>query len=105
MMNVKYETNSYTIKEGFEHLNIDGALEDVTFRLSDDGACRVVCYEQEKMKHNARVNDNTLDITGTDTREWYERIALFSFDSPKTTSGGKCEITTNTGDIRISIKE
>lgn len=85
MMNVKYETNSYVIDDKFEHLNIDAETDDIILCPSEDNTCKVVCYEQESMKHSAKVNKNTLEISGTDERKWYERIALFSFDSPKIT--------------------
>lgn len=85
MMNVKYETNSYVINDKFENLNIKAETEEIVLCPSGDNTCKVVFYEQERMKHSANVNEKTLEISGTDEREWYERIALFSFDRPKIT--------------------
>lgn len=105
--NLKYETNTYVIKEKFDHIHIESKTDDIIFRLSDDGTCKVVCYEQEKMKHLAEVNEKTLEISVNDTREWYEHIGLFSFDSAQTTvylpkkSYNSLSINTSTGDIEM----
>ncbi len=104
---MKYETNTYVINDEFNHLNIESKTDDVIFRMSDDESCKIVCYEQTKMKHSAVVNEKTLEISAKDTREWYERIGLFSFDSAKTTiylpkkSYSSLSINTSTGNTEI----
>ncbi len=85
LSNAKYETNSFSVTEGFEDLSIKAKNDDVVFKLSDDNICKVVCYEQEKLRHSVGVSNNSLEILVNDTREWYDFISLFSFDSPKTT--------------------
>ena len=85
LSNIKYETNTYTVDQSFENLSVNVKTDNLSFALAEDGKCSVVCHEQEKMKHTVEVNQNTLEINVNDTREWYEHIGFFSFDSPKTT--------------------
>ena len=85
LSNVKYETNSFSVTESFDNLSVKAYNDDVVFKLSDDNSCRVVCYEQQKIRHSVGVSNNTLEISVNDMRAWYEYITLFSFDSPKTT--------------------
>ena len=53
------------------------------------------------------VKTDTGDVTGTLLSEkvFITETATGRVNVPKTTSGGKCEITTETGDINISIKQ
>ena len=53
------------------------------------------------------VKTDTGDVTGTLLSEkvFITETSTGSINVPKTTSGGKCEITTATGDINISIKK
>ena len=52
------------------------------------------------------VKTDTGDITGTllSDKVYITETDTGSVDVPKTTTGGRCEITTDTGDIRISVK-
>ncbi len=111
LFNARYETNTYVVRDELEHLHFELKTDDIIFRLSDDGTCKVVCCEQEKMKHSVKVNEKTLEISVEDTRAWYEQWGLFSFDSATTTvylpekSYHSLTIGISTGDIRIRIKE
>ena len=80
----KYETNTYEISEDFRSIAINTGTADIFFAVSDDNTCRVVCYEEEKMKHSASVQDGTLTVSVVDDRAWYEHIG-FSLHSPKVT--------------------
>ena len=53
------------------------------------------------------VKTDTGDVTGTLLSEkvFITETSIGRINVPKTTSGGKCEITTSTGDINISIKQ
>ena len=80
----RYETNTFDINEGFENISILSGTEDIAFFPSDDRKCRVVFYEQEKVKHTASVQNGNLLIETIDSRKWYDHIHItFSFDSPK----------------------
>ncbi len=82
---MKYETNTYEINEDFNKISVDVKTASVTFVHSEDGKCRVECYEQEKVKHTARVEDGELKVSVSDTRKWWDHISVFSFKSPKVT--------------------
>ncbi len=81
---VKYETNTYEIGEAFDSIVLDTDTADITFAISDDGKCRVECYEEEKTKHLVAAQNNTLVIKVTDNRAWYDYIGI-NFSSPKIT--------------------
>ena len=51
LSNAKYETNTYDINQSFENLSVDGETDAISFVLSEDKKCRVVCHELENMKH------------------------------------------------------
>lgn len=55
-------------------INIRDAEYDICIRHAEDGRCRVVCREADKMKHTVSVQNGTLTITRTDTRRWHERL-------------------------------
>ena len=73
----KFETNTYTADGAFDAIEIRTDESDVTLRPSEDGTCRVVCVEQEKVKYTVSVEDGTLKISASDRRAWYEKIGLF----------------------------
>lgn len=73
----KYVTNSYEADGYFNKISIDTSIADIIFVPSDDENCRVVCYEQERLKHSVTVKDQTLVIDMVDTRKWYEHIGFF----------------------------
>ena len=103
----KYETNTYEISQNFEDISIDVATDDISLVLSGDKGCKVVCYEQERLKHAVEANGKTLTISVDDTRKWYEHIGFFSLETPKTTvylpkeQYASLLIRSSTGDIRI----
>lgn len=80
----KYETNTYTVQEAFHSISIETDTADILFAVSDDETCRVVCYEAEKVKHTATVQNGTLTIQVNDERKWYDYIGIH-FGTPKIT--------------------
>ena len=81
---VKYETNVHEIKDEFSKISIDTSTANIILLPSEDGKCRVECYEEEKIKHTVSVKDGTLSVVSVDERKWYEHIG-FNFDSAKIT--------------------
>lgn len=77
----KMSTETFDVSEDFQSISIRSDTEEITFCPSEDGRCRVVCYENEKEKHTVSVENGTLLIERTDTRKWYDHIHLFSFES------------------------
>ena len=80
----KYETNTYELREEFSSISMNTDTADILFDVSDDGMCKVICYEQENMKHSVAVQDGTLTVNAADDREWYEYIGI-TMGTPKVT--------------------
>ncbi len=102
----KYETNTHTVTEDFAAISIDTSISDLTVLPSEDGTCRAVIYEQERLPHTVTVEDGTLKIRETDKRRWYDHIG--GFDHPRITlylpaaSYGALTVDISTGDVLLS---
>lgn len=102
----KYETNTYQASEAFSNISMKTETADILFVPSDDGTCRVVCYEQEKAKHAVSVDGGTLTVNMVDEREWYHYIGI-TIGTPKITvylpqaQYDILRIEESTGDIEI----
>ena len=81
---VRYETKTYAPRGKFDSISIDVNTAKIELVPSDDGKCRVDCYEAEKVTHSVTVENGTLVIETVDTRAWYEHIGIF-FESPSLT--------------------
>lgn len=80
----KYETNIHEISKEFTNISMDTETADILFALSNDGKCRVECYEEKKVKHSVNVEKDTLIINVIDERAWYDYIGI-NLTSPKIT--------------------
>ena len=104
---VKLVTNTWDIREDFHSISIDSDTETIRFVPSDHGTCRIEFLEEEKVKHTAEVKNGVLNITSTDTRNWTDRSAVFSTESPAITlylpAGGYQALTISetTGDVEL----
>lgn len=103
---VKYEKNTYEISEDFSKISIDTDTTEIEFVLSDKKQCKIVCFEDEKVKHSATVKGGTLTIGTVDTRKWYDCIGFSFGESKMTVYLPKTEyasllIKGSTGDIEI----
>lgn len=102
----KFETNTHNITEKFDNISINTKTADVDF-VATDGECKVVCYEQSKVKHSVSVENGNLKIDVDDQRKWYNYMGL-NFKTPKITvylpdsEYGMLKITNSTGDVQIS---
>ncbi|MCR5262333.1 MAG: DUF4097 domain-containing protein, partial [Clostridiales bacterium] len=74
--NSEYVTNVHYQKERVESFDIKVTTADVSFLPSDDGTCKVVCFENSKKAHKVSLVDGTLKIEPQDTRKWYEKIGV-----------------------------
>ena len=103
---VAYETNEYKLAGDFYNITINTDTAEVQLRRAENGQCRVVCYEQQKVKHTVVETSDTLSITVNDTRKWYEHIIL-NFSKPKITvylpdgTYGALRVETDTGVVQI----
>lgn len=77
-----YETNTYPITEDFRSISIRSDTENIAFRPSEDGGCRVEILEREGKPHGVAVKDGVLCI-----EEPEEKWSFFSlsFAEPKIT--------------------
>ncbi len=103
---VEYETNTHEIIEAFEDISINTDTADILFALSNDGKCRVECYEAENAKHSVTVENNMLVIRINNQKPWYEYVG-FNIGSPRITvylpkaEYASLLIKEDTGDIEI----
>jgi len=103
---VKYETNTYEISDAFENISVNTDTADITFVISDDGNCRVTCYEEAAAGHSVAVADGTLTVERINTRSVYDFIGLRFGSSKITVYLPKTEyksllIRGDTGDVEI----
>ena len=80
----KYKTNVHDVSEEFSSISVETDAAALTFVLSDDGKCRVECYEESKSAHSVAVQEETLVIKLTDEKSWYDYIGI-NFGSPEIT--------------------
>lgn len=98
---------SHDVKEPFQSISLETITADVTFLPTDGDSAKVVCFEEQKVKHTVSVEDGKLRIFAVDERKWYDYISLFSFKTPKITvylphlAYGALTLKTNTGDVNI----
>lgn len=74
---VRFETKTYPVLESFRHIDVRDVDCDVRLLLSEDGSCRVVCTESDRIVNRVEVRDDTLTITRNDERRWYERFSIW----------------------------
>lgn len=102
----KFETNTYALSESFSDISVKVTTADIEFLPSEDGVCRVSCYEKENEKHTVEVKDGKLVISEGRNKKWYENI--FNFGSDKISVYlpnevySALDIDTSTGDININ---
>lgn len=77
-----YETREYSVAEDITSLDVKTLAAEVLLIPSEGDECRVVCYEQDKVRHTVAVKDGCLVIEANDTRKWYEYIGI-NFESPR----------------------
>lgn len=100
----KYLTDTHTVSEAFENVFIAVDTARVELVRSTDDTCRVVCYENEKVRHAVSVEDATLTVKAVDGRRWYDYIGI-SFDTPTVTvylpqdAYGNLTVQAGTGDV------
>lgn len=65
-----------TLDENFENIDINTRTADITFLEAEDGVCKVVSYDSEKIRYDVYVEGGTLKIKTVDERKWFERISI-----------------------------
>ena len=80
----KYVTNTHTIEDEFQNIQVKLDTEKIVLSPSEDGRCRVVCFEEEKDPCNVRVDGQTLIIDKQDKHSWRLNFG-FVLESPEVT--------------------
>jgi len=102
----EYATNTHLITQNFDDIHIQSDTADIIFVPSKDTTCRVVCVEPMNEKHIVNVENQTLSISVTNEKKWYDHIGI-TFDSPQLTiylpeaQYNQLLIAESTGDIKI----
>ncbi len=81
---MEYKTKTYDVNERFEDIKIVDTEYHVVIKKTDDGKCKVVSRDSDKIMHTVKVENDTLTVTRKDIRKWYERIGIFGWDSDMT---------------------
>ena len=103
---VTYVTNTYETNGEFNKISIDVDTTEIEFVPAEDESCSIVCFEAEKVRHSATVQNGTLVIDTIDTRKRYDHICI-SLGTPKMTvylpqnEYASLIIETDTSDIYI----
>ena len=102
----QYETNFYETVDEFSNVSVETDTARLTFETSDDGKCRVECFEESNAKHSVSVEDNTLVIKCINNKSWYDHIGI-NFGTPKITvylpetQYATLSVHANTGDFKL----
>lgn len=102
----KFVENSYVITEDFKNISINTETADISFVVTNNGKCRVDCYEEENNKHSVNVEKDTLNIKLEDKERWSLHIGI-NFEKPKLTVYlpksvyNSLLINESTGDVKI----
>ena len=102
----EYETNTYEIRETFSGICVDTSTADITIASSNDGKCRVQCYEETKEKHSVSVQGEKLTISLVSEKAWYDYVGV-NFETPKITvylpgeMYDSLTIREDTGDVEV----
>lgn len=104
---VDYETNTHNVTESFESISIDLDGANVQLLPSEDGLCKVVCYEMENTEHTVNVINNKLTIVYRDHRKWYHHIGFNILQSEVTvylpqTTYNLLNIETENGNVTVN---
>lgn len=104
-----FETVTHEVTDDFYDIDVRSVSADVRFEKSDDGKCRVLCPESEKLAYSVEVSGKKLKIEPKDSRKWYDHIGM-SFTFPEKEeiviylsdpAYGSVSVATVSGDVNI----
>ena len=72
----KLDEKTYEIQEDFSKIQTDTRDTNITFHLSEDGVCRVVCQEKEHETHTVKAENGTLFLRQENNKKWYHYIGF-----------------------------
>ncbi len=102
-----YTPVTYGVSEDFTNILIYTDVHDISFVLSEDADCKVVCDERERVSHVVTVQNGTLTVKTVNNKMWFDYIGIFSGKTTITVYLPKTEydtviLNTDTGDIKIT---
>lgn len=71
---VQYETNTHFVLDEFNSISVDSQTADIIFAPSNDGRCKIICYESESAKHRVLVQDGTLTVLENNEKSGLNRL-------------------------------
>ena len=95
------------VEEAFSNIDINTAITNIEFKVSEDSKVKVELQEVENLAHEVKVENNTLKVIQKDTREWYEKIFSFNLGFMKATvylparTYGDLNIDSSTGYVKL----
>ena len=101
-----YESETYEFSGNISDISIQTDTADIVFAAAADGKTKVVCLEQNNLKHNVLLQDGKLTILPVDERNWYDHIGI-NFGHPQITvylpeeEYGCLSVTSDTADVTI----
>ena len=104
---IKIVSKTFDVEESFEKIDILSTECDIRIFPSEDESCKVICNQRDDQLSSVEVKDNTLAISQTDNRKWYEYLSFWRGDDisisiylPKDEYQSLC-IKTASGDVEI----
>ena len=101
----KFLTRTYDVAEDFSSIELKTDTADITFLPAEDGVCKIVSYNRERVTDTPVVDNGKLTVNTVDGRKWYER--MFGFGAPTLTvylpksEYAALVISEDTGDISV----
>jgi len=72
----KFVTTEYPIDADFDSIAVNSNVAGLKLLPSEDGVAKAVCYLDEKIRYDVRVEDGKLLMKEIDERKWYEQIGI-----------------------------
>ena len=66
----------YTAPGEFHNIEINCAEFDIQILPSQDETCKIISWEGKELENNVEVENNTLKISNSNKRKWYEKINI-----------------------------
>ena len=102
-----YVSQSHEVSESFTNLTAYSDTADIRILPSEDGVCRVTCFDHDHVAYEVRVQDGTLEIIPQYKKQSWIPFIDFSFEIPQITimlpeaEYGALKLETDTGDVTV----
>ena len=99
-----YEITTYDVKDKFDSISVKTTIDEVTFHRSADGKNRVVCKEEENVRHEVSVKNGVLTVERVDMKKVNFGVAMEKSTMEIYLSDSaydSLQVRTDTGDVSI----